>query len=247
MTSYAAFLERKDSTKAASGFSEIPELSPMLKPFQKAIVEWALRRGKAAIFANTGLGKTPMQLSWARAVADRYGKVLLLCPLAVAEQTCEEAEKFNIPGVGLGGDSLLFSKHDISVINYEKFNDIMLQQYAGIVLDESGLIKHEDGKTRKLLTEACANLKWKLCCTATPAPNDYTELGQHAEFLDVMTSKEMLAMYFVHEGSIRADGSKPEWRLKRHGEQAFWRWLASWSVVVRSPEDSVCRRSNCIR
>ena len=141
MTSYAAFLERKDSTKAASGFSEIPELSSMLKPFQKAIVEWALRRGKAAIFANTGLGKTPMQLSWARAVADRYGKVLLLCPLAVAEQTCEEAEKFNIPGVGLGGDSLLFSKHDISVINYEKFNDIMLQQYAGIVLDEVESVK----------------------------------------------------------------------------------------------------------
>jgi hypothetical protein len=132
------------------------------------------------------------------------------------------------------------ARTNIVVTNYERFEKFDISQFAGIVLDESGIIKSQDGATRTMLTEACVNTPWKLCCTATPAPNDYTELGQHAEFLGVMTAKEMLSMFFVHDGSIRANDhsqGNDGWRLKRHAAQDFWRWLASWSVMVRHPAD----------
>ena len=236
---YTEFLARKSEIAQPVGFRDLPPLPTALKPFQRAIVEWALRRGRAAVFANTGLGKTLMQLAWARAIADvEEFPILLLCPLAVAQQTCEEAEKFGISGVAYARDQYRV-KTDIVVTNYERFDKFDIEKFGGVVLDESGIIKSEDGKTRKALTDACANVRWKLCCTATPAPNDYTELGQHAEFLDIMTAKEMLSMYFVHDGSIRAgdSASGDGWRLKGHARRAFWRWLASWAVVIRSPED----------
>ena len=218
----------------------VPPLSAALKPFQRALTGWALRRGRAALFEGTGLGKTLQQLSWARAVADyETAPILVLTPLAVAEQTVTEAAKFGISGVAYAPDKYSV-RGDIVVTNYERFDRFNIADFAAIVLDESGIIKSQDGKTRAMLTEACRDIPWRLCCTATPAPNDYTELGQHAEFLGVMTAKEMLAMFFVHDGSIRANddtAGADGWRLKRHAERDFWRWLASWCVMVRHPSD----------
>lgn len=237
---YADFLAGKSPAAPASGMRDVPELSLYLKPFQRAIVSWALRRGRAALFEGTGLGKTLQQLVWARAVSEYTGDspILSLMPLAVAEQTVAEAAKFDIYGVKYHADDR--DRSQITVTNYERFEKFNVANYGGIVLDESGIIKSHDGKTRAMLTEACRDVPWKLCCTATPAPNDYTELGQHAEFLGVMTAKEMLSMFFVHDGSIRADDhsqTNDGWRLKRHAAKDFWRWLASWSVMVRHPRD----------
>lgn len=238
MSAYAEFLATKVPRSLPEGMKTVPALSPHLKPFQKAIVSWALRRGKAALFEATGLGKTIQQLAWARAVVNEAQyPVLVLCPLAVAEQTVEEAKRFEIANVGYAADKR--HKFAITVTNYERFDKFDISQFCGIVLDESGILKSHDGKTRAILTEACADLPWRLCCTATPAPNDYTELGQHAEFLGVMRAAEMLSMFFVHDGSIRAnaDAGIDGWRLKRHAQRDFWAWLASWSVMIRSPED----------
>ncbi len=237
---YAAFLAGKSPAAPPSGLAVVPELPGALKPFQRAITAWALRRGRAAMFEGTGLGKTLQQLAWAQVVvAEEDARVLVLTPLAVAEQTVAEAAKFGIPSVAYAADQSRAGK-DIVVTNYERFEKFAISQFAGIVLDESGIIKSQDGATRAMLTEACVGTPWKLYCSATPAPNDYTELGQHAEFLGVMTAKEMLSMFFVHDGSIRADDHSQGhdgWRLKRHAAADFWRWLASWSVMVRHPSD----------
>ena len=237
---YGDFLAAKTPADVPSGFSVVPPLCPALKPFQAAITGWALRRGRAAMFEGTGLGKTLQQLSWSRAVVDEtQSRALILTPLAVAEQTVAEAAKFDIGSVAYAPDQA-GARTDIVVTNYERFEKFRIEDYAAIVLDESGLIKSADGAYRKMLTEACRSIPWRLCCTATPAPNDYTELGQHAEFLGVMNSKEMLAMFFVHDGSIRANDHSQGadgWRLKRHAAADFWRWLASWSVMVRHPAD----------
>lgn len=238
MADYAEFLAGKEPRVCASGI-EPPELSDDLKPFQRAITEWALRQGRGAIFAGTGLGKTLMQLSWAHAVADHERRpVLILTPLAVAEQTVAEARRWGIDGVRYAPDQATATT-DIVVTNYERFDKFDIERFTAIVLDESSILKSHDGKTRALLTEQCAGLRWRLCCTATPAPNDYTELGQHAEFLGVMTHKEMLSRFFVHDGKVRATGAEgvDGWRLKRHAEREFWRWVASWAVMIRSPED----------
>ncbi len=239
MTDYLQFLSKKSPLIPPIGMREAPPLPAAMKPFQQAITGWALRRGRAAVFANTGLGKTFMQLAWAQAVVEHERKpALILCPLAVAEQTCDEARRWGIDGVAYAADQA-HAESAIVISNYERFEKFDINAYCGIVLDESGILKSHDGKTRQLLTERCARLPWRLCCTATPAPNDYTELGQHAEFLGVMTFKEMLSMFFVHDGKVRAPGASgvDGWRLKRHAEKDFWRWLASWSVMIRSPED----------
>lgn len=240
MSGYSDFLSAKDRHPTSFGMPEVPDLPRALKPFQRAVVEWALRRGRAALFEGTGLGKTLQQLAWARAVADEEdAPVLVLTPLAVAEQTVAEADKFDVPGCCYAADRYSV-RGDIVVTNYERFERFDPREFAGIVLDESGLIKSESGHYRRVLTEACAAMRWRLCCTATPAPNDYAELGQHAEFLGVMTGAEMLATFFVHDGGIRAvddEGGSDGWRLKRHAVTDFWRWVASWSVVVRHPRD----------
>lgn len=236
---YREFLSTKAPADAPSGFVDPPKLPEALKPFQRALTSWALRRGRAALFEGTGLGKTLQQLAWADAVAAYQDMpVLILTPLAVAEQTVGEAEKFGIKGARYAADDRASSR--ITVTNYERFDKFKMSDFAGIVLDESGIIKSHEGKVRAELTEACQDTPWRLCCTATPAPNDYSELGQHAEFLGVMTAAEMLSMFFVHDGSIRAgDDSQGAdgWRLKRHAERDFWRWLASWGAVVRHPRD----------
>jgi hypothetical protein len=238
---YAEFLALKSLTAPATGLQTIPKLPAALKPFQHAIVSWALRRGRAALFESTGLGKTLQYLAWGRAVADHeQGPVLILNPLAVAQQTVGEAEKFGINGVSYTAYQTAVAG-DLVVTNYERFDRFDMRNFAGIVMDESAIIRNQDGAYRKLLTEACSATRWKLCCTATPAPNDYAELGQHAEFLGVMSAKEMLAMFFVHDGGVRAgqdsEANGDGWRLKRHARADFWRWLASWSVMIRTPQD----------
>jgi len=233
---YRAFLARKTAEAPAFGLRRVPDLHPALFPFQHAIARRHLLLGRGAIFAGTGLGKTLMQLAWADAIErEAEGQVLVLTPLAVAQQTVREAERF-----GFGGCRYARTQADgrIVVTNYDRFDRFDPDRFAAVVLDESSILKAHDSKTRIALTEAFARCRYKLACTATPAPNDWTELGNHAEFLGVMSAKEMLATYFVHDGSNRAgDGGADGWRLKRHAAADFWAWVASWATLIRHPRD----------
>jgi hypothetical protein len=234
---YEQFIADKSPAYVPCGFDPVSPMPEAIKPFQRDIVAWACKRGKAAIFAGTGLGKTLQQLTWARQVADHTGgRVLVLAPLAVAFQTVGEAVKFGIDGVAYAACEADIET-DIVVTNYDRRHLFDLSQFVGIVLDESSILKASDGKTRSELMETTAGIQYKLCCTATPAPNDWTELGQHAEFLGVMSAKEMLSMFFVHEGSVRADPTGEEWRLKQHAQRDFWAWVSSWAVLLKSPND----------
>lgn len=225
--SYAEFLAGKAMIDPPTGITDTDDLSPALFDFQRDIVRWALRRGRAAIFADCGMGKTLMQLEWARHIP---GRVLILAPLAVANQTVAEGAKFGIAVTYARDQSQ--AGDGITITNYEMLVHFDAAQFTGIVLDESSILKAYDGKTRSAIIRAFSATPYRLACTATPAPNDYMELGNHAEFLGVMTREEMLSMYFVHDG-----GETQKWRLKGHAEDAFWRWLASWSVMIRMPSD----------
>jgi hypothetical protein len=236
---YHEFLSAKSLKAVPVGFApDDARLPDQLKAFQRDITTWSLRRGRAALFEGTGLGKTLQELAWAREVHHETRRpVLVLTPLAVAEQTVMEAEKFDIDGVAYAADQDE-AKTPVVVTNYDRAHLFDFSRFGGVVLDESSILKAHDGKTRQRLTEVCADVPYLLPATATPAPNDWTELGQHAEFLGVMSAKEMLAMYFVHDGANRADGGDGDgWRLKRHAEREFWAWVASWAVMIRSPAD----------
>ncbi|WP_315833933.1 DEAD/DEAH box helicase [Bradyrhizobium prioriisuperbiae] len=241
---YDDFIARKSIEAAPVGLSVISELPGALRPFQRDIVTWGLKRGRAAVFAGTGLGKTFQQLSWADAVRrDARRPVLALAPLAVAHQTVQEAQKFNIESVEYAAHQD-DARSKIVVTNYDRIDNFDPSKFSGIVLDESSIIKAHDSKTRAKLIEFTKDIPFRLPCTATPAPNDYVELGNHAEFLGVCSAKEMLATWFVHDGSLKATnvknhGSKPvdEWRLKGHAEQEFWAWLSTWSVMLRHPRE----------
>jgi hypothetical protein len=234
---YAEFLAEKQRLAPPVGFEPATDRYPQrAKPFQAAVVSWACRRGRAALFEGTGLGKTLQELAWAQEVVHETRKpVIDFTPLAVAEQTVSEAEKFGIDGVAYAADQDAACS-PIVVTNYDRLHLFDPTKFGGAVLDESSILKAADGKTRAALMEFCAGLPYVLPASATPAPNDWTELGQHAELLGVMSAKEMLAMYFVHDGSNRAGGGDG-WRLKRHAEQDFWRWVASWAVNFRHPRD----------
>ena len=215
---YEEFIKNKRFRAVQSGFDADLSGYPLFD-YQQAITQWALRRGKAAIFADTGLGKTLMQLTWAAEVAKHTGgDVLILAPLAVSAQTIEEARKFGIPC----GD----------IINYEQLHNIDTSKYVGVVLDESSILKGLNGRIRRQITEAFANTPYRLSCTATPSPNDFMELGTQSEFLGIMSQVEMLAMFFIHDGS---DTSK--WRLKGHGRKKFFEWLATWAIFISKPSD----------
>lgn len=230
MSGYESFLATKRKFAQPVGFEPL-YLSPHLHDFQRAVVEWALRRGRAAIFAGTGLGKTLMQLEWAKQIEQHAdAPVLILAPLAVASQTVREGTKFGYR-VTLCREAVDV-RPGLNITNYERFERFDVSQFAGIVLDESSILKSQDGKTRTALIEAFQRTKYRLACTATPAPNDVMELANHAEFLGVASRTEMLATYFVHDG-----GETQKWRLKGHAEEPFWEWLASWSVMFRSPAD----------
>lgn len=223
---YQEFLDAKRIVDRPTGMDKIPELNPMLFDFQRDIVAWSLRRGRAAIFADCGLGKTPMQLEWAKHVP---GKVLILAPLAVSAQTCREGKKF---GVDIQHSQDGTASGKITITNYERLHHFKCSEFDAVVLDESSILKNYTGKFRNLIIESFANTPFRLACTATPAPNDFMELGNHAEFLGTMTRTEMLSMFFVHDG-----GETQKWRIKGHAESDFWQWLCSWAVNIRKPSD----------
>lgn len=203
---YKEFLKSKHLIAKRVGFDVSPDdINPSLFPFQRDIVRWALRLGRAAIFAKMGLGKTLMQLEWAKHVAAHTGKpVLILTPLAVAHQTKAEAIKFNVVILP-----------EAEIINYEQIHKLNLSQYSGVVLDESSLLKHYS-KTFFELTAAFEHTPYRLCCTATPSPNDIVEIGNHSTFLGIMDFHDMLARFFVGEGKIARRA-----RLTKHGEKRF--------------------------
>lgn len=229
--SYTDFLARKAISDPMTGLTDIPELPGCLFPHQRDIVKWALRRGRAALFAGTGLGKSLMELAWAQAIHQVTGKAILhMAPLAVSNQLAREAEKFGIKA------SVAAKQSDcvdgISITNYQKLDHFDLSQFGGVILDESSILKNTDGHYRTRLIEACQAIPFRLAATATPAPNDFMELGNHAEFLGIMSYTDMLATFFVHDG-----GETQKWRLKGHAENEFWRWMASWAVMLRKPSD----------
>lgn len=227
---YTDYLKGKQDRALKRGF-EARDTNPMLFPFQKAIVEWACRLGRAAIFADCGLGKTAMQLEWARQVCvETGGDVIIFCPLAVAPQTAAEGEKFGVGVTICSSDADV--RPGINITNYEKIQHFTPARFAGIVIDESSILKSFTGATRTALQEFASVIEYRLACTATPAPNDHMELGTHSEFLGVMNRVEMLATYFCHDG-----GETQKWRLKGHAESAFWKWVASWAVAIRFPSD----------
>ena len=230
--SYADFVSMKLSSVPPTGITgDLPPMPAGMFPHQEALTRWAIRRGRAAIFADTGLGKSRMQLAWADAVNRCAGHdVLILAPLAVAAQTVHEGESIGVP-VTLCRDGADV-RPGINITNYDRLHRFDCSRFGAVVLDESSIIKHHDAKTLRLLLDAFRSTPFKLCATATPAPNDWTELGTHAEFLGICTRTEMLSEYFVHDG-----GDTQTWRLKGHARNAFWRWVASWGALVRRPSD----------
>ena len=229
---YETFLNNKNIILENSGFKvDKEELNPMMFDFQKDIVKWALAKGRAAIFADTGHGKTVMQLEWASKIHQLTGgKVLILAPLAVTEQTQREGSKFGINVTVCSSQDDV--KDGINITNYEKLDKFISKEFIAIVLDESSILKSFTGKVRNQLIDRFRNTPYKLACTATPSPNDYMELGNHSEFLGVMTRAEMLSMYFIHDG-----GQTSKWRLKGHAKDVFWQWVSSWAVVICNPKD----------
>jgi hypothetical protein len=223
---YGEFIATKLTRAPSTGLDFIPEIDARMFPFQADLVRWALRRGRAALFADTGLGKTRMQIEWARHVGD----VLILAPLAVARQTASEGAAMGVEvTVCRSGADV---RPGVNVTNYDRLHLFDSSVFRGVVLDESSIIKHHDAKTLGMLMDAFASTPFKLCATATPSPNDYTELGTHAEFLGVCTRAEMLSEFFVHDG-----GDTSTWRLKGHARAAFWSWVASWAALLRLPSD----------
>jgi len=229
---YEDFLLKKEFISVDAGFDgEGMWLPEAIKPFQRDCVEYACRRGRSALFADTGLGKTLMQLSWAHRVAQYTKKpVLVLAPLCVAQQTVREGIKFGIKSRYMR--YMESCEEMIHVTNYEMIKNFDPANYSGIVLDESSILKGMNGKLRKYITDFAVSIPYRLSCTATPSPNDFEELGNQCEFLGVLTRTEMLATYFVND-----TGDTGTWRLKGWGASKFWEWMGSWSVVVRNPSD----------
>jgi len=230
---YQSFVASKVIVDQKSGFEiSVDDLNPMLFDWQKVLVRWALLKGRACLFEDCGLGKTPQQLDWARCVCEKSKKpVLILAPLAVSEQTEREGKKFGIKvNICSDNEDIVLG---INITNYEKLHKFNLSNFGGIVLDESGILKNFAGQTRNAVIQAARNIPYRLACTATPAPNDYMELGNHAEFLGVMSRSEMLATFFINDS-----GDTGKWRLKGHvKDNVFWRWLSSWAVMITKPSD----------
>ena len=232
MTNYEQFIAGKATSDIECGFDP-QEMGAHLFDFQHAMVEWACKRGRAALFADTGLGKTAMQTEWARQVAEHTGgMVLIAAPLCVAQQTVEEAAKFGIHIEYCRAPHEITDRTSIVITNYEMIEKFDPADFAGIVLDESSILKAHDSKTRARIIEMFQRTPYRLSCTATPSPNDHMELGNQAEFLGVMTATEMLAMFFVHDG-----GDTAQWRLKGHGKTRFWEWMSTWAICIRNPAD----------
>jgi DNA modification methylase len=216
---YQKFIKTKQKNHIESGF-DVTKLNDLLFDWQKKAVSIALKKGRFALFMDCGLGKTFMQLEWAYRVSKHTnGKVLILAPLAVVQQTKREADKFNI------------SLKNIDITNFDQLKNIDTSIYSGVVLDESSILKGRDGKLSRLIIDSFANHQYKLACTATPSPNDHMELGQHSEFLGAMSYLEMLAMFFVHDG-----GETQKWRLRKHAVDDFWKYVCTWSMSLDDPK-----------
>lgn len=231
---YNEFLEQKKTQRIESGFKvEDADLNPALFPFQKYCVKRALTVGKFALFEDCGLGKTIQQLEWAQKVFERTSQpVLILAPLAVISQTIKEGEKFGYTVRDYDELPINLDECGIYITNYDNLSNVEVSAFVGIVLDESSILKNFQGKIRTFIIDSFRRTPYKLACTATPSPNDTTEICNHAEFLDVMSRSEMLAMYFVHDG-----GSTSEWRLKGHAKQSFWDFVSTWAVMLNKPSD----------
>lgn len=230
---YVDLLNRKRVDVATRGINRIPSLAPSLFPHQRHSVEFALRAGASALFLDTGLGKSFCALEWGRVIVEHTNKpVLMLAPLAVGPQHQREAEKFGIDATYIREPQEL-NGPGIWITNYERLEKFDATQFAGVILDESSILKSFTGATTRSLMAAFADTPFRLACTATPAPNDHMELGQHAEFLGVMRTMEMLAQWFINDTSTASQ----DWRLKRHAVHAFWDWVAGWSRCIAKPSD----------
>jgi len=234
VASYADFLMQKQNQIEPVGFDVgTDNLNPLMMDWQRVIAKWSIRRGRAGIFLDTGLGKTLQQLVVADAVCKTTnGKFLLLTPLAVAHQTLSEARKFNIETPIRIVHSASEISTGINVVNYEKIHKFDADDFVGVGLDEGSILKSLDGKTRNTLIQMFRFTPYRFVFTATPSPNDLTEIGSYAEFLGIMSGSEMKAMYFTHDG-----GDTSKWRLRGHAEKEFFKWMATWAVMIRNPAD----------
>lgn len=231
MDNYIEFLKTKEYQYQNTGFDiDVSEINNSLFDFQKQIVKWALKKGKCALFADTGLGKTAMQLEFANQVCKHEkGKALILAPLAVSKQTKKEGEKFGIEvNICRNQEDV---KDGVNITNYEMLQHFNHNEFCCVILDESSILKASLGKMSNKIIDIFRFTKYKLACTATPSPNDYTEFGNHCAFLNVMSRAEMLATFFIN------DAKESQWRMKRHAESKFWEWLATWAMVVKNPSD----------
>ncbi|MFA4971899.1 MAG: DNA methyltransferase [bacterium] len=246
---YEGWLRTKQHRVTSCGITvPLDEINPILFPFQRDIVRWAVGKGRCAVFLDTGLGKTFIQLEWARLLGKR---TLIIAPLSVARQTCREAKKIGIKVAYVRSQGEISGGASLWITNYEMLDAFDLSRFGAVVLDESSILKALDGKTRKKLTAAADGVPYRLCCTATPAPNDSIELGNHSQFLGICTMAEMLAMFFINANKehtlfdgngtgYRRKGSNKggtEWRLKHHAEQPFFQWLSSWAISMMQPSD----------
>jgi len=227
---YTEFLKNKSSIHYSHGHQYIDSMSDLFH-YQKPCVEWATQKGRSALFQDTGLGKTIQQLAWADSVCkETDGKVLILAPLSVTNQTVEEGLKFGLTVNKCRSNAEI--KKGINITNYDILSHFDCSKLDGVVLDESGILKNFTGKIRNEIISNFRNTPYKLACSATPAPNDMMEIGNHAEFLGVMSRTEMLATYFVHDG-----GETAKWRLKGHAPKAFWKWMSTWALMMKKPSD----------
>lgn len=221
---YQEFLKAKRLTVAPVGVSEYGSINPILFDFEQTIAGWAIKKGRCAVFADTGLGKTFVQLEWARLISKQC---LIIAPLTVARQTLKESKKINIEVKYCRSKSHV--EPGINITNYEMIEHFDPSAFDAVVLDESSILKSLDGKIKDKCIKMFHDTPYRLCCTATPAPNDIAEIANHSEFLGIMSRNDMLASFFTHDDE--------GWRLKRHAEEPFYRWMASWSMSIRKPSD----------
>ena len=230
MVEYKDYINSKLKNRTDYGF-DVDRVSDVLYPFQRDITKWSLKNGKSAVFADCGLGKTIIQIEWSKKVIDKTGgKVLIIAPLAVSHQTKKEGLLLK-ENITICQDQKDITNR-INITNYEKIHKFDLSVFEAIVIDESGILKSYSGKFRNDIIDRTRNINYKLACTATPAPNDFMELGNHAEFLNVMSRSEMLAMFFTHDS-----GDTSKWRIKKHAQDRFWRWVSSWAIMIKKPSD----------
>ena len=232
LSAYRDMIAAKRIAFVPRGLSDIPALSPAMKDHQRHCVEFALRAGCAALFLDTGLGKTLCALEWGRVVVEHTGlPVIMLAPLAVAAQHEREAVKFGIDAKAIRDPSQMDGAR-VYITNYDRLDRFDADEFGGVILDESSILKSFHGATTRALIAAFRNTPFRLCCTATPAPNDHAELGQHSEFLGVMSQSQMLTRWFIHDSADTGN-----WRMKGHAVKDFWNWVSGWARCVSKPSD----------